>query len=113
MGFIVGVVSPIRKALIGDNAPLRVIYGTASLLGYASLEDVSRFIVELLLFFFFGNILCFPCLAVLREASIPCMTLIVGANLLKGNLCTHSKYSCLRHITQLFCVIIYTIEISF
>lgn len=51
VGFIVGVVSPIRKALIGDNAPLRVIYGTASLLG---------------------------------EASIPCMTLIVGANLLKG-----------------------------
>lgn len=59
MGFIVGVVSPIRKALIGDNAPLRVIYGTASLLGYASLEDVSRFIVELISFFLFSFFIIF------------------------------------------------------
>ncbi|GMY11046.1 protein PIN-LIKES 3-like isoform X1 [Fagus crenata] len=50
-GFIIGIVSPIRKLMIGDSAPLRVIISSASLLG---------------------------------EATIPSMTLIVGANLLKG-----------------------------
>nr|XP_023929426.1 protein PIN-LIKES 3-like isoform X4 [Quercus suber]XP_023929427.1 protein PIN-LIKES 3-like isoform X4 [Quercus suber] len=50
-GFIIGIVSPIRTLMIGDNAPLRVIISSASLLG---------------------------------EATIPSMTLIVGANLLKG-----------------------------
>ncbi|XP_059437268.1 protein PIN-LIKES 3-like isoform X2 [Corylus avellana] len=51
VGFIIGIISPIQKLMIGDNAPLRVIISSASLLG---------------------------------EASIPSMTLIVGANLLKG-----------------------------
>ncbi|CAK7357568.1 unnamed protein product [Dovyalis caffra] len=50
-GFIIGTVSPLRKLMIGDSAPLRVIHSSASLLG---------------------------------EASIPCMALIVGSNLLKG-----------------------------
>ncbi|XP_040995258.1 protein PIN-LIKES 1-like isoform X2 [Juglans microcarpa x Juglans regia] len=50
-GFIIGIVSPIRKVLIGDDAPLRAIYNSASLLG---------------------------------EATIPSMTLIIGANLLGG-----------------------------
>ncbi|XP_031269285.1 protein PIN-LIKES 3-like isoform X3 [Pistacia vera] len=51
VGFIIGTVSPIRKLIIGDSAPLRVIYSSASLLG---------------------------------EASIPSVTLIIGANLLGG-----------------------------
>ncbi|KAJ4727341.1 Auxin efflux carrier family protein [Melia azedarach] len=51
IGLIIGTVSPIRKAMIGDSAPLRVIYSSTSLLG---------------------------------QAAIPCITLIVGANLLKG-----------------------------
>ncbi|OMO65646.1 Auxin efflux carrier [Corchorus capsularis] len=51
VGFIIGIASPIRKALIGDSAPLRVIYNSAVLIG---------------------------------EAGIPSITLIVGANLLKG-----------------------------
>ncbi|KAF5453773.1 hypothetical protein F2P56_023493 [Juglans regia] len=51
VGLIIGIVPPIRKLLIGDSAPLRVITSSASLLG---------------------------------EATIPSMTLIVGANLLKG-----------------------------
>ncbi|XWS75209.1 hypothetical protein CRYUN_Cryun01aG0065900 [Craigia yunnanensis] len=51
VGFIIGIASPIRKALIGDSAPLRVIYSSAELIG---------------------------------EAGIPSITLIVGANLLKG-----------------------------
>ncbi|KAB1224013.1 hypothetical protein CJ030_MR2G007939 [Morella rubra] len=51
VGFIIGIISPIRKLMIGDDAPLRVIISSASLLG---------------------------------EATIPSMTLIVGANLLKG-----------------------------
>lgn len=51
IGFVIGVVSPIRLLMIGDTAPFRVIDSSASMLG---------------------------------EATIPCMTLIVGANLLKG-----------------------------
>ncbi|GAV85411.1 Mem_trans domain-containing protein [Cephalotus follicularis] len=51
VGFLIGTVSPIRKAMIGDSAPLRVIYSCTSLLG---------------------------------DALIPSMTLIVGANLLRG-----------------------------
>ncbi|XP_042989348.1 protein PIN-LIKES 1-like isoform X2 [Carya illinoinensis] len=51
VGLIIGIVSPIRKLMIGDSAPLRVITSSASLLG---------------------------------EATIPSMTLIVGANLLNG-----------------------------
>ncbi|KAK2657708.1 hypothetical protein Ddye_010760 [Dipteronia dyeriana] len=51
VGFIIGIASPIRKILIGDSAPLRVIDTSVSLLG---------------------------------EAAIPCMTLILGANLLGG-----------------------------
>ncbi|KAG6628450.1 hypothetical protein CIPAW_14G014600 [Carya illinoinensis] len=50
-GFLIGIVSPIRKVLIGDDAPLRAIYNSASLLG---------------------------------EPTIPSMTLIIGANLLRG-----------------------------
>nr|GEX32068.1 auxin efflux carrier [Tanacetum cinerariifolium] len=51
VGLLIGVISPIRKLMIGDNAPLRVIDSSASLLG---------------------------------EATVPAMTLIVGANLYKG-----------------------------
>ncbi|OMO86957.1 Auxin efflux carrier [Corchorus capsularis] len=51
VGFIIGTVSPIRKVLIGDNAPLRVFDSSTDLLG---------------------------------EPSITCMTLITGANLLRG-----------------------------
>ncbi|GAB4847655.1 hypothetical protein Ancab_026717 [Ancistrocladus abbreviatus] len=51
IGFTVGVISPLRKLMIGDCAPLRVIYSSANLLG---------------------------------QAAVPSMTLINGANLLKG-----------------------------
>lgn len=51
VGLLIGVISPIRKLMIGDDAPLRVIDSSASLLG---------------------------------EASVPAMTLIVGANLYRG-----------------------------
>ncbi|XVE75441.1 hypothetical protein DITRI_Ditri12bG0094100 [Diplodiscus trichospermus] len=60
VGFIIGIASPIRKALIGDSAPLRVIYSSAELIG---------------------------------EAGIPSLTLIVGANLLKGNLLSSFDHS--------------------
>ncbi|GMI90381.1 PIN-LIKES 1 [Hibiscus trionum] len=50
-GLIIGVVSPLRKVLIGDNAPLRVLDSSAALIG---------------------------------QAAIPVMTLIMGANLLQG-----------------------------
>ncbi|KAK2650909.1 hypothetical protein Ddye_018398 [Dipteronia dyeriana] len=51
VGLVIGIISPMRKVMIGDSAPLRVIYSSAELLG---------------------------------EAAIPSVTLIVGANLLKG-----------------------------
>ncbi|KAK6271112.1 hypothetical protein POUND7_008210 [Theobroma cacao] len=51
VGFIIGAASPIRKLMIGNSAPLRVIDGCAHILG---------------------------------EATIPCVTLIMGANLLIG-----------------------------
>lgn len=51
VGFVIGIVSPIRKLMIGNSAPLRVIGSSAYILG---------------------------------EAYIPCMTLIMGANLLRG-----------------------------
>ncbi|XP_022745772.1 protein PIN-LIKES 3-like [Durio zibethinus] len=51
VGFIIGIVSPIRKLMIGNSAPLRVIDSSAHILG---------------------------------EAAIPCMTLVMGANLLRG-----------------------------
>ncbi|XP_050282700.1 protein PIN-LIKES 3-like [Quercus robur] len=51
IAFTVGIVSPIRKVLIGDDAPLCAIYSSVSLIG---------------------------------EAAIPCMTLLIGANLLRG-----------------------------
>ncbi|XP_027178691.1 protein PIN-LIKES 3-like isoform X2 [Coffea eugenioides] len=51
VGLAIGAASPLRKLLIGDSAPLRVIDTSTSMLG---------------------------------DASIPAMTLIVGANLLKG-----------------------------
>ncbi|KAL9443858.1 hypothetical protein AB3S75_017104 [Citrus x aurantiifolia] len=51
VGFMVGIIPEFRKLLIGEHAPLRVVEGSASLLG---------------------------------EASIPTVTLIVGANLLRG-----------------------------
>ncbi|KAK7847230.1 protein pin-likes 3 [Quercus suber] len=51
IAFAVGIVSPIRKILIGDDAPLHAIYNSVHLIG---------------------------------EAAIPCMTLLIGANLLRG-----------------------------
>ncbi|KAI9195832.1 hypothetical protein LWI28_018527 [Acer negundo] len=51
VGLAIGLISPIRKVMIGDSAPLRVIQSSAQLVG---------------------------------EAAIPSVTLIVGANLLKG-----------------------------
>ncbi|KAJ7953261.1 Auxin efflux carrier family protein [Quillaja saponaria] len=51
LGMIVGVVAPIRKLMIGDTAPLRVIQDSTALLG---------------------------------DAAVPTITLIVGANLPKG-----------------------------
>ncbi|RRT67274.1 hypothetical protein B296_00032854 [Ensete ventricosum] len=55
IGFIIGVVPQIRKAIIGETAPLRVIQESADLLGY----DL--------------------------EGAIPTLTLIMGGNLIKGS----------------------------
>lgn len=51
VGLTIGFVTPIHHVMVGDNAPLRVIANSVSLLG---------------------------------EAAIPSMTLIMGANLLRG-----------------------------
>ncbi|XP_048128579.1 protein PIN-LIKES 3-like isoform X1 [Rhodamnia argentea] len=50
-GFIIGTTPPLRKAIIGDSAPLHVVQDSASLLG---------------------------------DAAIPTVTLLLGANLLRG-----------------------------
>ncbi|KAJ3677672.1 hypothetical protein LUZ60_003396 [Juncus effusus] len=41
IGFFVGLVSPIRHALIGENAPLRVIQESATLLGDGAIPSVT------------------------------------------------------------------------
>ncbi|RDX67948.1 Protein PIN-LIKES 3, partial [Mucuna pruriens] len=51
LGLIIGVVPPFKKMFVGDNAPLRVVEDSVSMLG---------------------------------EASIPSITLLLGANLLNG-----------------------------
>ncbi|KAI3409614.1 uncharacterized protein J3R85_019090 [Psidium guajava] len=51
VGFIVGTTPPLRKATIGDSAPLHVVQDSASFLG---------------------------------DAAIPAVTLLLGANLLRG-----------------------------
>ncbi|KAH7849839.1 hypothetical protein Vadar_023714 [Vaccinium darrowii] len=51
VGLSIGVITPVRKLIIGDSAPLRVLESSATLVG---------------------------------EAAIPSITLILGANLLKG-----------------------------
>ncbi|KAI4372657.1 hypothetical protein MLD38_010860 [Melastoma candidum] len=51
IGFFIGIVSPIRKLLIGSSAPLRVVYSSTAFLG---------------------------------QVAVPCITLIIGANLLQG-----------------------------
>ncbi|CAJ2635969.1 unnamed protein product [Trifolium pratense] len=51
IGFCIGVINPIRKLMVGNDAPLHVVEDSASMLG---------------------------------EAAIPTVTLILGANLLKG-----------------------------
>ncbi|KAK7278502.1 hypothetical protein RJT34_23532 [Clitoria ternatea] len=51
LGMIIGIVPPFKKMFVGDNAPLRVVEDSASMLG---------------------------------DASIPAVTLLLGANLLNG-----------------------------
>ncbi|KAK8552741.1 hypothetical protein V6N13_121125 [Hibiscus sabdariffa] len=40
-GLIIGVVSPLRNLLIGDNAPLRVLDSSASLIGHAAIPAMT------------------------------------------------------------------------
>ncbi|KAJ4840997.1 hypothetical protein Tsubulata_042853 [Turnera subulata] len=68
VGFIIGIVPPFRKVLIGDSAPLHVVEDTANFLG---------------------------------EAAIPTVTLIIGANLLKG-----LKKSAVQHTVVIGIVIV-------
>lgn len=44
IGFIVGIVSPIRKVLIGDDAPLRAIYSSVDLIGEATIPSMTLII---------------------------------------------------------------------
>ncbi|CAK7355881.1 unnamed protein product [Dovyalis caffra] len=63
VGFFIGIIPPFHKALIGDNAPLHVVEDSAYLLGSVSYFDEMK------------NA---------KESAIPIVTLILGANLLKG-----------------------------
>ncbi|KAE8713871.1 Auxin efflux carrier family protein isoform 1 [Hibiscus syriacus] len=75
VGFIVGTVSPIRQLLIGADAPLRVIECSINLIGYVCPLRHS---------FPTSHILNFTNPCACREPTVACMTLLVGANLLKG-----------------------------
>ncbi|XP_008237904.1 PREDICTED: uncharacterized transporter YBR287W-like isoform X1 [Prunus mume] len=44
VGFVIGLIPPIRKLLIGDGAPLRVVQDTASLLGDAAIPSLTLII---------------------------------------------------------------------
>ncbi|KAJ4715457.1 Auxin efflux carrier family protein [Melia azedarach] len=41
VGCVIGIVSPVRKAMIGDSAPLRVIDNSLSLLGDAAIPSIT------------------------------------------------------------------------
>ncbi|XVE90819.1 hypothetical protein DITRI_Ditri20bG0106800 [Diplodiscus trichospermus] len=41
IGFVVGIVSPIRKTLVGDSAPLHVIYSSIDLIGEAGIPSLT------------------------------------------------------------------------
>ncbi|KAL0313824.1 UNVERIFIED_CONTAM: protein PIN-LIKES 1 [Sesamum angustifolium] len=73
-GFVVGLVPQIRKLLIGDAAPLRVIQDTALLLG--------GWVIATLITLIHGNADA-SCLS-LQDGAIPAITLIMGGNLIKG-----------------------------
>uniref|UniRef100_A0A2N9F174 Auxin efflux carrier component n=1 Tax=Fagus sylvatica TaxID=28930 RepID=A0A2N9F174_FAGSY len=44
VGFIIALVSPFRKVLIGDDAPLRAIYSSVSLIGNAAIPSMTLII---------------------------------------------------------------------
>jgi auxin efflux carrier family protein len=77
VGFIVGVVPWLRRLMIGSNAPLHVIEDSASMLGYAS--QINH------LYDFGITYIRLHCpIITCSDAAIPTITLIMGANLLKG-----------------------------
>ncbi|XVE99223.1 hypothetical protein REPUB_Repub03eG0179000 [Reevesia pubescens] len=49
VGLIIGIASPIRKSLIGDSAPLHVIYSSAELIGDAGIPSITLIVAANLL----------------------------------------------------------------
>lgn len=83
MGFIFGAITWLRNLLIGDNAPLRVIQDSIKLLGYV-IKLKPMF--SLCSFYCFIKTLTDGLEVVCRDGTIPCITLILGGNLIQGNL---------------------------
>lgn len=77
VGFIIGVVPQLRSLMIGSNAPLHVIEDSASMLGYASKIFIFKILKLHKVTLYILFITC-------SDAAIPTITLIMGANLLKG-----------------------------
>lgn len=82
VGFIIGIISPIRKLIVGDSAPLNVISSSAALIGYVLLHTYFGFWYRELQI---SVVLKMDMHLTYREAAIPSRTLIMGANLLKGS----------------------------
>lgn len=88
-GFVVGLIPLVRRSIIGDAAPLRVIQDTALLLGYEAWLAIYSYRSHIYCFFYLrwrmlnSIILIFPC-GYCRDGAIPAVTLIMGGNLLKG-----------------------------
>ncbi|PRQ19632.1 putative membrane transport protein [Rosa chinensis] len=74
VGFVIGVIPPVRKVFIEDGAPLRVINDTASLLGIMRVLMVHYLVLIEIVFIYL----------LLFSGDIPAVTLIIGGNLLKG-----------------------------
>lgn len=80
------MIAPIRRLLVGTEAPLHVIQDSASLVGYDLFNLYISFhvVVPLSNGTHKSLTLMNRVHHCLRDAAIPTMTLILGANLLRG-----------------------------
>ncbi|CAN8270876.1 unnamed protein product [Cochlearia groenlandica] len=81
IGFLVGAVGWLRTLIIGEDAPLRIIQSTLKLIGFVTTNLMIHFhtiyIYICYVIYTNLNILC-------RDGTIPCMTIILGGNLIQG-----------------------------
>lgn len=104
MGLTIGVVPQFRKLLVADNALFHVVQDTITMLGWVTSTTRNYYVIKETLKYtmkLIGCTLYFPFFLVFRDASVPAMVLLLGANLVKGNhLSTNNmKFSTLPFIS--------------